>query len=65
MNKSRGRGKALSAGAVVRFGCADRKSPRGTRGRGKGKGVHAVRQDAAGKSPRGTRGGGKGKGTQE
>ena len=39
MNKSRGRGKALSAGAVVRFGCADRKSPRGTRGRGKGKGV--------------------------
>ena len=38
------------------------KSPRGTRGRGKGKGVHAVRQDAAGKSPRGAERCGKGKG---
>ena len=27
------------------------KSPRGTRGRGKGKGVHAVRQDAAWEKP--------------
>ena len=34
----------------MRFGCADRKSPRGTRGRGKGKGAHAVRQGAAGEA---------------